>query len=159
MFKVSTKELNKEQILYLLVLEIDNKQVCKIGITSRNIEDRVVEILASHFIAYRFFPYCRPKRFKKIANTYEKEQELLEYFKEYKYVPECSFGGSTELVSDISLDVLVSVYEDTYKGIELNKESHGICTVCGKEKKFRWVDEDTEEESFVCGNKCGHDSH
>ena len=113
--KVSNKKLSDETILYILVLNIDDQEVYKIGITSRNIEDRVCEILSSHFGIYRYFPYCRPKRFRKTVNAYEYEQALLEYFKEYQFTPYNKFSGSTELLSEVDLDVVVEAYETIYE--------------------------------------------
>lgn len=111
-----------ETILYILELDIDNQRVYKIGITTRKIEDRVVEILTSHFAIYRHFPYCRPKRFRKTPNAYEYEQALLKFFKEYKFESYHPFGGSTELIAGINLDYVVQVYEQIMDTGELPKE-------------------------------------
>jgi hypothetical protein len=112
-------DIENDTILYLLVLQIDGQEVYKIGITSRTIEERVCEILTSHFGIYRHFPYCRPKRFRKVANAYEHEQELLKHFSEYKFTPCCKFSGSTELISGVDLDVVVQAFENIYKGKEI----------------------------------------
>lgn len=109
---------NKEGILYLLDMVVDDKSVVKIGVTSRKIEDRVCEILTSHFHAYRFFCYCRPKRYRKVDNPYEKEAELLRYFSNRKYKSEKTFSGSSELV-DVPLDEAVTVYERLLDGIDI----------------------------------------
>lgn len=147
-FKVKKDDVKDESILYLLVLEIDGKEVYKIGITSRKIEDRVCEILTSHFGIYRHFPYCRPKRFRKVSNTYEHEQELLKFFEEYKYEPYSKFSGSTELISDIDLDFVVEVYESVINDEKLPDSDYKNCDVCGKKKKFKYKD------TAVCGTKC-----
>lgn len=105
-------------ILYIVYFELEDKQLVKIGVTTRNIEDRVSEILVSIFKKYREFPYCRPKRFRKTGNVYEKEALLHEYFREYSYEPTKKFSGSTEFF-DIPLDDVVKVYENLLNGKEL----------------------------------------
>lgn len=112
--QVSTGKAADETILYLLELKVDGQDVYKIGITGRSIEQRVCEILTSHFGSYRYFPYCRPKRFRKTINAYEYEQLLLDYFKEYKFTPYNKFSGSTELLSGIELEEIVEAYETLY---------------------------------------------
>lgn len=108
---------SKEGILYVLDIEVDGKKVVKIGVTCRpKIEDRVCEILTSHFHAYRFFTYCRPKRYRKVEDPYDKESQLLRYFKDRKYVSEKVFSGCQELV-DVTLDEVVEVYERLLSGI------------------------------------------
>jgi len=97
-------------ILYLVLFELDGKQLIKIGITTRTIEDRIAEILVSIFKVYREFPYCRPKRFRKTPNVFEKEALLHSYFEEYNYKPEKIFSGSSEFF-DIPLEDAVSAYE------------------------------------------------
>lgn len=121
MMKVSKSEKHIEEdpgILYLVHFKLDEKDLVKIGVTSRTIEERVSEILISIFKKYREFPYCRPKRFRKTGNVYEKEAILHNYFKEYSYTPEKKFSGSTEFF-DIPLDDAVKVYEDLLNGKEL----------------------------------------
>jgi DUF4097 and DUF4098 domain-containing protein YvlB len=98
-------------ILYVILVELDGKSLVKIGVTHRRIEDRVVEILVSIFKKYREFPYCRPKRFKTVPNTYQKERLLHKHFSKYQYTPNKKFSGSTEFF-DIPLDDVVKVYDD-----------------------------------------------
>lgn len=148
--KVSTEAAAKpEAMLYLLELEIDGTTVYKIGITSRKIEERVTEILSSHFGIYRYFPYCRPKRFRKLENAYEHEQALHKYLKEYQYHPYNKFDGSTELFTGVNLDVLVELCENAYEGTVVEeREEYELCEVCGKEKKF------VQDEQVTCGTDC-----
>lgn len=107
-------------ILYLVHFKLDDKDLVKIGVTSRNIEDRVSEILVSIFKSYREFPYCRPKRFRKTGQVYEKEAILHKHFKEYNYTPQNKFGGSTEFF-DVPLDVVVLAYENLLNGKPLDE--------------------------------------
>jgi len=114
--KITTDVEEDKQIVYLLDMDIDGTQVIKIGVTGRKIEDRVVEILTSFFYKYRYFCRLRPKRFRKTTNAYEKEAQLLEHFKEYKYESEHKFSGCTELITGIDLDVVVAEYERVLDG-------------------------------------------
>ena len=116
--KVTKSKPNIEEdagILYVVCFDLDDKQLVKIGVTSRNIEDRVSEILVSIFKKYREFPYCRPKRFRRTGNVYEKEAILHEHFKDSNYTPVHKFGGSTEFF-DAPLDEIVSAYEQLLNG-------------------------------------------
>jgi len=121
--KISKDGLNLEEdvgILYIVYFELEEKQLVKIGVTTRNIEDRVSEILVSIFKKYREFPYCRPKRFRKTGNVYEKEAQLHRYFKERNYEPKNKFSGSTEFF-DVPLDEVVEVYEQLLKGQNIDE--------------------------------------
>ena len=107
-------------ILYLVVFHIDGKDLVKIGVTTRTIEERVAEILVSAFKTYREFPYCRPKRFRRTSNIFEKEALLHTYFKSKQYTPVKSFSGSSEFF-DIPLDDAVAAYEQLLAGEALDE--------------------------------------
>lgn len=108
--KVTKSKPDEVNILYVVLFELEGKSLVKIGVTSRSIEDRVSEILVSIFKKYREFPYCRPKRFRKTDKAYEKESILHEQFKEFNYVTENKFSGSTEFF-DVPLELVVDAYE------------------------------------------------
>lgn len=121
--KVTKNSLSLKEdvgILYVVHFKLDDRDLVKIGVTARNIEDRVSEILISIFKKYREFPYCRPKRFRKTSEVYEKEALLHEYFKEYNYIPVNKFSGSTEFF-DIPLEKVVGVYENLLEGKPLDE--------------------------------------
>ena len=148
---VETKISDKDTILYLLELDVDGQRVQKIGITSRKIEDRVCEILTSYFKGRRYFPYCKPKRYRKVDDAYKHEQQLLGWLKEYSCTIEKKFSGCTELVQ-MDLDVLVDLYEKVIAGEEMIVDQWASCPVCGKDKKFSVVIDGKEKK--VCGHKC-----
>ena len=115
---VSSEDKNLEEdsgIIYIVLFRLDDKELVKIGITTRTIEERVSEILVSMFKVYREFPYCRPKRFRKTSDIFEKEAILHEHFKKYSYKPDKKFSGSSEFF-DIPLDDVVVVYERLLAG-------------------------------------------
>lgn len=115
--RVHSKE-DDEGILYLVAFELEGKSLVKIGVTTRNIEDRVLEILAGIFKAYREFPYCRPKRFRKTTHIHSKEAALHKYFTSYKYTTKHKFGGSTEFF-DVPESEVVEVYERLLEGEDI----------------------------------------
>jgi hypothetical protein len=95
MFTITNNIDSIRNILYVLEIDLDDKKVIKIGVTSRKIEDRVCEIVTSIFKTYRYFPKVYPKRFRKVEDNLDKEQFLLKYLEEYKYMSDNSFGGHT----------------------------------------------------------------
>ena len=97
-------------IVYLLDIEVDGKQVTKIGMSKREITDRVPEIQEAYLKVYRYFPYCKPMKFTKTLDPLAKEQILLEYFKEYKYESLLSFSGCQELV-DVDVQLIKLAYK------------------------------------------------
>ena len=106
-------------ILYVVHFRLDDKDLIKIGVTARTVEERVAEILVSIFKRYRCFPYAYPKRFRVTSNVYEKEAILHKYFKEYNYTPEKVFSGSTEFF-DVPMDKVVTAYENLLNGKALD---------------------------------------
>ena len=161
MFKISTKGIdnatkncNKSGIVYVLDLDVDGKQVVKIGVTTRKIEDRVVEILTSHFHAYRVFPRCRPKRFKSTVDIFEKEKILLDYFSDRKYRSEKKFGGCEELV-DVPLGEVVEAYDIVINGGSLDETRYDRNTKSvadeAKPKRGRGRPRKVREADGCCG--------
>lgn len=103
-------------ILYILVFHLKcGTEVYKIGITTRNVEDRVVEILHDFFIKYRYFPAVDVRRFTRFEDVLDKEKEMHREFKEYQHTFEKSFSGFTECFSGIPLDNIVDYYDSNYK--------------------------------------------
>lgn len=105
-------------ILYMLLIILDDgTQFIKIGITSRSIASRTLEILGSFFQVYRYFPYVKPIRFTNVADYKAKELELHKFLSYCSYTPDYRFDGSTELFS-----LQVDEAKDLYKHI--NKEGN-----------------------------------
>ena len=144
MFTITNNIDSIRNILYVLEIDLDDKKVIKIGVTSRKIEDRVCEIVTSIFKTYRYFPKVYPKRFRKVEDNLDKEQFLLKYLEEYKYASDNSFGGHTELVM-MDLDLVADLYDRLERGEDINADGE-VCEECGKIKKF-------EKEGRAC---CGH---
>lgn len=135
--KVTTdvdKVIDGKGLLYLLEIEVEGEMVQKIGITRRHIEDRVVEITASYFKAWRYFPYVRPKRYREVDDVLKKEAMLLEFFKDYKVDVRKKFDGYSELRDVDDIGFIVQVYEEVVTTGEISEDS----------KKLR--DEDIEKK-------------
>lgn len=115
------KMVEDEGILYILIFKIDGEKVFKVGMTKRKLEDRVSEILTSFYHKFRYYPYMRPKRFKKVSSVFAKEALMHKALKEFKYVPDHVFSGSTETFSGIEeqlvLDMYDRVLEDKLEGV------------------------------------------
>lgn len=118
--KTKTKRKRKRKakttrgILYVLLFELEGKQLVKIGITSRRMEDRVLEITEAIFQKYRVFPMCNPRRFTRVDDYAAKERQLHKLFKEFSYKPSKKFGGYTEFF-DVDVDTVVAAYDDLVK--------------------------------------------
>lgn len=111
--KISTKEEDvSEGIVYLLIMWLDDgTEVYKIGVTKREVQERVCEILTSYWTKYRVFLRCYPKRYRKTDKIYEKEAAIHKELSEYSYKFDKEFSGSTEFFSGIELEKVVEIYE------------------------------------------------
>lgn len=110
--KVSTESVRKDDgIVYVLQIDLEDKQLVKIGITTRKVEERVCEILTSIWKKYRIFPKCYVKRFKTTTHIELRESMLHEMFAEYSYETQYKFSGCTEFF-DVDLDEVVIAYEN-----------------------------------------------
>lgn len=115
--KILTKRLKEPEkgIVYILYIDIEFEdqvyKVTKIGVTTRDVEARVTEILTSIWKITRVFPRCYVKRFKTVYDPYKLESELL-LSTPNKFDVDLRFSGSTEcfLLSDEQRDTLVDFY-------------------------------------------------
>ena len=113
LLKISKDKVEEgEGIVYLLIIWLDDgTEVYKVGVTKRDIQDRVCEILTSYWTQYRVFPKCYPKRFRKTDQIYEKEAAIHKELKEYSFSFEKQFSGCTEFFSGVELAKVLEVYE------------------------------------------------
>lgn len=117
MIKVSTSHLAPSKgIVYILEIELEEKLIVKIGVTTRaKVEERVAEILISIWKKYRIFPRCYVKRYRHFDNPYAIETLLHNALKDKQYVTKHVFSGSTEMF-DVPLELAVHLYEVLYNG-------------------------------------------
>jgi hypothetical protein len=101
---------NTKGVLYLLFIEMEGKELVKVGITGRNVEDRVCEILVSMWKRYRWFHRLYVKRYKTVENYVDKESKFHEYLDRYRYKTEYEFSGCTEIF-DIDKEHVVAAYD------------------------------------------------
>lgn len=122
-YKKTTNTIKSEHdgIVYILILEIGDKTVYKIGVTQRKIEDRVIEILTSFWKSYRYFPKCYPKRFKSTSNIFGKEAALHHHFANCKYEPEYKTDGFSELFYIDDLEYLLDIYARCLDGEDIKE--------------------------------------
>lgn len=118
LLKVSKANVDEyEGIVYVLAIRLeDGTEVIKVGVTKRDIQDRVCEILTSYWTQYRIYPQCKPKRYRRTNNIYEKEAAIHKELAEYRWVPEKPFSGSTEFFTGVELAKVVEIYERVLQG-------------------------------------------
>lgn len=104
------KEPTKTGIVYLLFIELEDKQLVKVGMTNRKIQDRVVEILTAIWVKYRYFPRCYVKRFRSVDKPAKVEKQIHDNLKEFSYKTEHRFAGSTEFF-DVCNELAAGVYD------------------------------------------------
>lgn len=108
-------------LLYILEMQIEGEKVFKVGVTKRKVYDRVAEIVLSYYHKYRYFPYVRPRRFRKTDDVYAKEAKMHRALKEFRFTSDKQFSGNTELFSGIDEQLLLDIYdralEDRLEGI------------------------------------------
>jgi len=96
-FVIDNKQVVDSGIVYVLELELEDKKLIKIGITTRKIEDRVTEILTDIWKKYGVFPRCYVARYSKINDYFGMELYLHKHYKEFQYECEHKWGGSSEV--------------------------------------------------------------
>ena len=101
-------------IVYVLEIDLEDKKLIKVGITTRRIEDRVCEILTAVWKKYRIFPQCCVKRFTSFDNPAAIEASIHDKLKEFRYKTLHKFSGSTEFFF-LPLADVVTVYDSYTK--------------------------------------------
>lgn len=113
----SIKEPEKG-IVYILYIDLEYEdctyKLTKIGVTTRDVEKRVVEILTSIWKKTRIFPRCYVKRFRTVLEPYKVETELLKGTPN-KAELDLVFSGSTECytLDEQQRETLLEFYEST----------------------------------------------
>lgn len=111
MFEI-TSDLSTEGILYVLMIDLEDKTLVKIGVTTRpTVEHRVCEILTSIWKRYRVFPQTYVKRFRKVNDVFSKEALLHEKFQYSRYELKHKVSGGTEFF-DVEIDKVIEAYEE-----------------------------------------------
>lgn len=114
--------IKEKGIVYILKMMLGDREdptvVYKIGVTTRKIEERVLELVVSHFKIHRWFPQVVPRKFTRTTCYYEIEKELHDLYEGYRYNASEKIDGYTELFVGIDEEELISKYNeimDKYK--------------------------------------------
>jgi len=134
-FNLSKLPPEKPQVDRLYLFEIQFKSglhAVKFGKSSgKDSVDRMLQIQRDYFMKYRWTFLCHIKRDRVVEeDVFKYESELHEFFKDYQFVPEKPFDGSTELFL-IDYDAAVDVYEyllenglGSLAGMEYNPDAY-----------------------------------
>ena len=77
--------------------ESNDVWVYKIGKSSaKRSADRLVEVVRSFFMSYRFTPFCKLLRDRECQNGFEIEKNLHRHFKSQQYYFDKKFDGASE---------------------------------------------------------------
>lgn len=108
--KKSSSKKKAEGILYVLIIKLEDKELIKVGVTTRRIEERVCEILTEIWKKYRIFPECYVKRYRTTEQVYALEADMHLQLKEYSYTTQFKFSGCTEFFL-IDIDTVTVIYD------------------------------------------------
>ena len=97
-------KLNNPCTLYVLECYSEEERFIKVGITTTTIEERYKNKLKEYYQYDTLYEYHST-----LIHCSENEQELLRYFKEYKYEPMNKFGGSSECIDIECKDEILEV--------------------------------------------------
>ena len=90
--------------LYVFKLTFpDNSVVFKIGMTnSDRSTDRMMEVLRSWFVAYRFVPYTELKLDREVINPRAMEKLAHKVLKDFRWDPDKKVDGGTEMFTGLA---------------------------------------------------------
>ena len=123
-------DMRTDGVLYVVKMCIEDMDIYKIGYTTRTAEERMMEILEGFFKKYRYVPRSRLVRFRKVPDVQMRESELHKALEKYRYVPEKTFGGSTEMFTGLDDLLVVEMYERCLAGGVGVLECAGGIDVC-----------------------------
>ena len=96
--------------VYILEIMLEQFTVYKIGVTTRSVAKRALQIIEGIYKMYGYFPEVRIIREDKTKNHFKVETRLHNLFVDNKYDPEFAFTGSTELFIGVTLDEVCDEY-------------------------------------------------
>ncbi len=109
-FKVTKGDPDTER-LYVLEIEIEGTVVYKVGKASgHSSKQRMLQIIGSYFDVYRRTPIVSIVRDRDCTDVFKKETKCHVELKEFRYFPEKSFSGYTELFL-VDKEKVIEVYE------------------------------------------------
>lgn len=98
-------------IVYVLRFVLDcDTVVYKIGITTRTINERLLEIVGDFFNKYRYIPNVKARKFTSTVNYAEMEKRLHKEYADCSHYFDKKFNGSTEFFKIADEDILLHSY-------------------------------------------------
>jgi len=109
--------------VYIFEIELDDgTMIHKVGMVNSDsmsrVTDRLMEVLRSFFMQYRYIPKSRIVKAKKFLIPYIVENHLHKLLAELKYKSDKKYDGYDEMFSDVDIDELVR-YMDSFQYREL----------------------------------------
>ena len=102
--------------LYVLEIVVDGTVVYKVGKASgHSSKARMLQIIGSYFDAYRVTPVVKIVKDTACTEVFEKETLCHQELVEYKYVPDKTFSGCTE-VFKADKEAVLEVYKRVLEG-------------------------------------------
>lgn len=97
------KRTDKERVYVIKISLPDGTVVHKIGMTNTpRSSDRMMEILRSWFMAYRFVPYTELRLDMECHDAYKLEQYIHRILSKNQFIPDLKVDGGTEMFTDIN---------------------------------------------------------
>jgi hypothetical protein len=97
------KRTDKERVYVIKIVLPDDTVIHKIGMTnSPRSADRMMEILRSWFMAYRFVPYTELRLDMECRDAYKLEQYIHKILDKNRFEPDLKVDGGTEMFADIN---------------------------------------------------------
>ena len=89
--------------LYVVKLTLpDSLVVYKVGMTgSDRATDRMMEILRSWFVAYRFVPYAELRLDREVENPRQLEKLAHKLLEDFRWIPDKKVEGGTEMFTGL----------------------------------------------------------
>ena len=98
-------------IVYVLKIMLEETVTFKVGITTRTVVVRAKEIIEGIYKMYGYFPEVRILRQDKTLNHFKVETAIHNQLDEFRYTPDVTFTGSTELFRGVEEADLIEKYE------------------------------------------------
>lgn len=97
------KRMDKERVYVIKLVLPDDTIVHKIGMTNTpRSADRMMEILRSWFMAYRFVPYTELRLDMECRDAYKLEQYIHRILDNNRFEPDLKVDGGTEMFVGIN---------------------------------------------------------
>lgn len=102
---------NHSGIVYILRIILEDVVTYKIGITTKTVVFRAKQIIEGIYKTYGYFPEVRVIRQDKTKNHFKVETAMHNQLDDFKYTPDFTFTGSSELFRGIEEVDLIERYE------------------------------------------------